>query len=61
MAGMNSQVHFFLKTELKERLKKEAKKREVSFSELCRLKLGGSFQLDRIEEMLKKLEKRIKF
>ena len=59
MAGMNSQIHLVLETKLKEALEKEALDNGISLSEICRQKLGRSSQLNRIEFIIKKIEKRI--
>ena len=52
-----AQLHLVLETELLGRLRREAEKENSSVSELCRRKLRGNSQLDRIEEMIKKLLK----
>jgi len=44
-----------IETEFLEKLKKEAKSRLISISELCRMKLSDKAQLDRIEQYLKKI------
>lgn len=58
MAVKNSQIRFYLETSLHKKLKKEAEEKCISLSELCRKKLRENSQLDRIEEMIKKLLKR---
>ena len=60
MAGKNSQIHLILETTLKEKLKREALDNEISFSELCRQKLGKNSQLTRIELIVEKIEKHTK-
>ena len=52
----NAQIHVYVTTELKERLIKEAKEKDLSFSQLCRRKLEEN-RLAKIEEMLEKLVK----
>jgi hypothetical protein len=52
----NSQIHIYLETELRDRLQIEAKEEGLTISEYCRLILKRNKQLDRIEEMLKKLQ-----
>jgi len=42
-------------TEFLESLKKQAKIRDLSISELCRQKLYDNLQMDRIELMIEKL------
>ena len=54
MVGKNSQIHLSLETSLKEKLIKEAEEKGICLSELCRQKLKGETQLDRIERMMKK-------
>ena len=49
----NSQIHILIETEIKQKLEKEAKEKGMDLSKLCRNKLGGNEQLDRIEEILK--------
>jgi len=44
-----------MNTKAIEKLKEEAKSKEISLSELCRQKLRGSSQLDRIEEKVDRL------
>ena len=52
----NAQIHVYVTTELKEKLKKEAEEKDLSFSQLCRRKLGED-RLAKIEEMLRGLVK----
>ncbi|MCH7851071.1 MAG: hypothetical protein IH845_05500 [Nanoarchaeota archaeon] len=51
----NSHLHVVVETEFLNYLKKEAKERGISVSELCRLKLMENLQLDRIEGKIDKL------
>lgn len=48
----NSHIHLLLETNLKEKLVKEAEERNIGISELCRQKLRGNAQLDRIERKI---------
>jgi len=59
MEKKNSQIHFVLKTSLKELLEKEAKLEEISLAELCREKLRHNSRLLRIEMILEKLNRQI--
>ncbi len=51
----NSHLHIVLESDFLISLKDQAKKRSISVSELCRLKLQTTLQLDRIENKLDKL------
>ncbi|MBU4348075.1 hypothetical protein KJ671_01030 [Patescibacteria group bacterium] len=51
----NSHLHVVLETDFLLMLKKEAKERSISVSELCRIKLQKTLQLDRIEFIVKKI------
>jgi len=53
--GKNAHLHIVLETEFLNSLKKQARERMLSISELCRQKLYDSVQLDRIEMMLEKI------
>jgi len=55
--GKNSHLHIVLESDFLNLLKKEAKERSISVSELCRIKLQKNLQLDRIEVMLKDILK----
>ena len=59
MEKKNSQIHFVLKTSLKELLEKEAKLEEISLAELYRKKLRHNSRLVKIEFMLEKLNKKL--
>jgi len=50
--GKNSHIHIVVETEFLYHLKNEAKKKMLTLSEFCRLKLRNSLQLDRIEFMI---------
>lgn len=56
--GKNAHLHVILESETLLYLKSEAKKRSISVSELCRLKLIQNLQLDKIELMLEKVLKK---
>jgi hypothetical protein len=51
----NAQLHILLETRLLNQLKKEAEEKEVSLGHLCRQRLRGRGQLDRIEGKLDKV------
>ena len=51
----NAHLHIVVNTEFLNYLKSEAKKKTLSVSEFCRLKLQTSLQLDRIEYKIDKL------
>ena len=51
----NSHLHIVLETDFLMMLKKESKERSISVSELCRIKLHKTLQLDRIEFIVKKI------
>jgi hypothetical protein len=53
--GKNSHLHIVLESDFLNLLKKEAKERSISVSELCRIKLQKNLQLDRIEVVLKNI------
>lgn len=55
----NSHIHIVVSTDFLESLKREARKRLLTLSEFCRLKLGASLQLDRIENKINKMEEKI--
>lgn len=54
---MNSHIHLLIETDFKEKLKKEAEEKRISMAELCRQKLRGNNQLDRIERKIDKILK----
>jgi len=51
----NSHLHIFMETPLHDKLKKEAKEKNISLSELVRWKLRENNQLDRIEMKIDKI------
>ena len=53
----NHDMHFLITKKQKEILRKEANEKGIFLSELCRRKLMGETQLDRIEKMVGKLVK----
>ena len=59
--GMNAQIHLYLKSELLEKLKKEAETERISVAQLCRNKLESCPALTRIELMLGDLSKKLKY
>ena len=59
--GMNAQIHLYLKSELLEKLKKEAETERISVSQLCRNKIESCPVLTRIELMLGDLSKRLRY
>ncbi len=55
----NAAIHLVLNSEQLQKFKKKAKDEGVSLSELCRQRVIGSSQLDRIEDILKKMLKNV--
>ena len=53
----NAHLHLVVETDFLNKLKEESKKRMLTVSEFCRLKLQTTLQLDRIEYKLEKLMK----
>ena len=53
----NAHLHIVVETEFLNYLKQEAKKKMLTVSEFCRLKLQTTLQLDRIEYNIEKLMK----
>ena len=53
----NAHLHLVVETDFLNKLKEESKKRMLTVSEFCRLKLQTTLQLDRIEDKLEKLIK----
>ena len=53
----NAHLHIVVETEFLNHLKQEAKKKMITVSEFCRLKLQTTLQLDRIEYNIEKLMK----
>lgn len=51
----NSHIHILIETNAVDKLKEEAKLKDVSLSELCRQKLKDNPQLDRIEKKIDEL------
>ncbi len=50
--GMNSQIHLYLKSEVFEKLKKEAENKGLPIATLCKEKLDKNTRLERIELIL---------
>ena len=53
----NSQIHFHLDTESYEKIKKEAREKGITVSELCRARIKEGDRLERIENMFDKVVK----
>ena len=53
----NSHIHIKVNSDFLETLKRQAREKMITLSELCRLKLGTSVQLDQIENKINKLLK----
>lgn len=53
----NAHLHIVVETDFLNQLKKQAKEKTITVSQLCRLKLQKSIQMDRIEFKLDKLLK----
>jgi len=54
----NGQIHLMIENNILEELKKGSKEKGISLSELCRQKLRGNDQLDRIEFMIREIIKK---
>jgi len=52
----NAHIHIVVSTEFLNSLKGEAKKKMLTLSEFCRLKLQKNLQLDRIENKIDELK-----
>lgn len=52
----NAQIHVYVTTELKEKLRKEAEEKDLSFSQLCRRKLEENKLVD-AEVILKEIKR----
>ena len=57
--GMNAQIHLYLKSELLEKLKKEAEREGLSIATICREKLDKSNRLERMEIILETICKKL--
>ena len=53
----NAHLHIVIETDFLNQLKKQAKEKMITVSQLCRLKLQKSLQMDRIELKIDKLIK----
>jgi len=56
----NCQLHFWIESDLLEKLKKESDETNINLPELCRRKLKSSPRLDRLEFMINRFERLIK-
>ena len=56
----NATIHLVLNTEQLQKFKEKARNEGVSLSELCRQRVLGSSQLDRIELMIEKILENVK-
>ena len=54
----NAHLHIVVDTEFLEKIKKESSSRGISVSELCRQKLSDNLQLDKIENLVRKVLRR---
>ena len=57
--GKNSQIHLVLETRFLNYLKEQAEEKGITISEFCRQKLKQDPQLDKIEIILNKINKKI--
>jgi hypothetical protein len=55
--GKNAHLHIVIETDFLNQLKRQAKEKMITVSQLCRLKLQKSLQMDRIELKIDKLIK----
>jgi len=55
--GKNAHLHIVIETDFLNQLKTQAKEKTITVSQLCRLKLQKSLQMDRIELKIDKLIK----
>jgi hypothetical protein len=55
----NSQLHLYLETDLLDKIKKLAEEHKVPVSEICRRKLKEIPQLNKIEAIVEKLDKKL--
>jgi len=53
------QIHLRIELESIEMLKKQAQEKKITLAELCRLKIRNNEQYDRLDLLLRKLEKLI--
>lgn len=55
----NAHIHILIETERIEKLRREASDLGISFSELCRVRLGHTSTLTRIEFLISELNKKL--
>lgn len=55
----NSRLHLLLETSLMNKVEKQAKEQKISIAEFVRRRLRGNEQLDRIEDKLNKILKKM--
>ena len=58
--GMNAQIHLYLRSELFEKLKKEAENKGLPIATLCKEKLDRNTRLERIELILENIQNLLK-
>lgn len=58
--GMNAQIHLYLKSEVFEKLKKEAGNKGLPIATLCKEKLDRNTRLERIELLLENIQNILK-
>ena len=58
--GKNSHLHLIMETSLKEFLKEEASKNNMSISEYCRQKIREESRLQKIERLLLEIKESLK-
>lgn len=59
MMGLNSQIHLKVDTELYDKLQNEADELGMTFSELCRFKLGKPSPLNELISEIRVLNKKL--
>ena len=55
------QIHLRIESDIIEQLKRQASKSNMSLAELFRKRIRDSYQLNRIEELILNLSKRVKY
>lgn len=53
---LNARLRIKVSSEMLEKLKKEAREQEITLTELCREKLKGNSNMDRLESVINKIE-----
>jgi hypothetical protein len=51
----NSKIHFWVETELKKKIERQAKENGLSVSEYCRDIIKENYKLSNLEKMMKKM------